>query len=105
MSDLFRVRVAPVGGADVACELFEARSDAEKMFGDVTGSGADALLDGMGVPSMTVALEQLCNGCWTTASRKLVVRRPLPPVPPSRRRASPPRRAASSSPCAWSARR
>lgn len=74
MKELFRVRVAPVGGEDVAVELFDARSDAEKMFGDLVGDSADALLEGLGAGGMSVVLEELCNGAWTTVSRKLVVR-------------------------------
>lgn len=71
MSITFRVRAGALGGDEFICENYEAKSDAEAYFKELQ-SDTDNPLDSVPYASVWIALEEFCNGQWTTVSKKLV---------------------------------
>ena len=70
----YRVTVTTVADREqIALEQFEARSDAEKCFEDFQ-KAEDNILDTVvaSVGTVTVALEEFCNGPWTFITQRIV---------------------------------
>ena len=67
----FRVRARPVEGEDFILEQFEARSDAEKFYGELQKE-EDNILETTPYDAVVISLEEFVNGQWTYVSKKLV---------------------------------
>lgn len=67
----FRVTVDMIGpgGGSVIEEMFATGKEADAFVASLTQEGG--VLDGLGCP-VTIAIEEMCNGRWTVASRRLV---------------------------------
>lgn len=65
----FRVRAEMLDGRPVAEELFSTRREADAFVESLMQDGS--VLDGLGM-TITLAVEEMCNGSWTVASRRLV---------------------------------
>lgn len=69
----YRVTAAPLDGDPFIMELLPARSDADALIDSLLVQD-DSILDAVPYPAVTVSLEELVNGMWTTVVRKLVVK-------------------------------
>ena len=67
----FRVRARPVEGEDFILEQYEARSDAEKFYGELQ-QAEDNILEATPYDAVVISLEEFVNGQWTYISKKLV---------------------------------
>lgn len=66
----FRVTAELIRGGTVIEEMFSSRKEADAFVEGLMQEGG--VLDGLDVGALTVAVQELCNGTWTTVSRRLV---------------------------------
>lgn len=73
MSARFRVIARSAHDKDdgIVYELFEAQSDADRFYGELTGK--DSLLRAMGYPAVIVSYEEFVHGDWVLANRQPIV--------------------------------
>lgn len=73
MIGAFKVTAAGPDRRVIAKEVFEARSDAEQCFNELTGDTGN-IIDSLGIAYMTVSMEELFAGDWVQTQVKTVVR-------------------------------
>lgn len=68
-TELYRVTVTTLTGTELVKEIYSARSDADKAFGEY--SGEDTVIGGMREDAV-ISLDTLAADTWVTEERRLV---------------------------------